>query len=343
MQTQAFDATRLQWPTNWSAVFERTAPLMLEIGFGNGQFLVALAKQNPQANILGIEISLPSIKKAEKKIKNQHLTHTRVIHGDARLAIWGSMEGQPLDHVFINFPDPWHKAAHHHRKLINDNFLHLLATRMPAGACLDIATDDAGYQDHITDCLERTPYFQSRTGRTSVTEDNERLRTKYELKALAEGRTCKYFKWARNEHSAENLFPTPKDLEMPHVILTSPLTLTEINERYKPQQYTAEMPIRFIRHYSSPEEQSLLVETHIVEEPLPQRVGLFVQQRQTEGEGHEYVLGLHELGFPRPTYGVHRAIAHLARWLMGLDGRTVIKHHNLSGGLSLEHGPNSHE
>ena len=258
---------------DWSAVFGRSAPLILEIGFGNAQFLVALAEQQPGANTLGIEISLPSIKKAEKKIKNQNLTNLQVIHGDARLSLWGGVEGEQLQQVYINFPDPWHKAAHHHRKLINDQFLHLLATRMPAGAKLEIATDDPGYQDHITECLERTPYFKSRIGRTYVTEDNERLRTKYELKALKEGRICKYFKWERNETTAGDAFPVPQELEMPHAILQTPLDVAEISGRFEPHENTSELPVRYIRHYLAPDGRTMLVETHIAEQPLPQRVG----------------------------------------------------------------------
>lgn len=341
MQIQAYDATKLDWPMAWTAVFQRSAPLILEIGFGNAQFLVALAKQQPEANVLGIEISLPSIKKAESKIKNQNLDNLRVVHGDARLTLWGGVDGAQLEQVYINFPDPWHKAAHHHRKLINDEFLELLASRMTAGAKLEIATDDAGYQDHITECLERTPYFKSCIGRTYVTEDNERLRTKYELKALKEGRVCKYFKWERNDQPAGDGYPIPQELEMPHAIIQTPLPLAALSERFVPHENTSELPVRYIRHYLAPDGRTMLVETHIAEQPLPQRVGLFIQERPNDelADGwQEYVIGLHELGFPRPTHGVHRAIAHLASWLVGLDGETVVKNHNLSGGLPLKSG-----
>ncbi|MBK8433687.1 MAG: tRNA (guanosine(46)-N7)-methyltransferase TrmB [Chloroflexi bacterium] len=327
---QAFDATRLNWPMDWTAVFGRSAPLFMEIGFGNAQFLIALAQRHPEANIIGVEISLPSIKKAERKAHNLGLTNVRVVHGDARLTLWGGMPPASLTRLYLNFPDPWHKAAHHERKLINGRFLHLLATRMVAGGLLEIATDDAGYQEHIAACLEATPYFTSTTGETFATEDNERLRTKYELKALAEGRTCHYYHWQRNETTAENLFPTPQEIPMPHAILQSPLSLAEMNERYTPQSYNDELPIRFIRLYESGRDRALLVETHVAEDPLPQRVALFIQGRTTP---NEYIIGLHEIGFPRPTVGIHHAIAHLARWVIGLDERTVVLHHNLASQL----------
>ena len=325
--TSALDASRLQWPMDWTAVFGRSAPLFVEIGFGNAQFLVALAQRHPEANVLGIEISLPSIKKAESKARHLGLPHVRVVHGDARLTLWGGMPLKGISRLYLNFPDPWHKAAHHERKLINGRFLHLLATRMASGGLLEIATDDAGYQAHIAETLAATPYFASRTGAIYATEDHERLRTKYELKALAEGRTCHYYHWQRNDTPAPNEFPIPQELPMPHVILRTPLSLAEINERYTPQNSNEALPIRFARLYESHRDRALLVETHVVEEPLPQRVGLFIQGR---AEPDEVLIGLHELGFPRPTYGIHCAIGRLAKWVASLDSRTEILHHNLA-------------
>lgn len=330
MKVNAYDASQLPWPTDWVKIFGRPAPLVVEIGFGNAQFLINLAQKEPHCNVLGVEISLPSIKKAESKVKNLGLNNVQVIHGDARVTLWGAIVPEGVQRLYLNFPDPWHKAGHHHRKLINDQFLHLLATRMPAGGRLEIATDDPGYQTHIAECLERTPYFASRTGRTYHTEDLERIRTKYELKALAEGRVCHYFHWERNQTAAPNIFPIPQEHTMPHSILTSPLTLAEMSQKYQEQSYHEPMPIRFLRQYTAPNQETLLIETHIVEEPMPQRVALFIEARPDE---QDYLIGLHELGFPRPTYGVHRAIAHLTRWVASLHEQTVIKHHNLQGGL----------
>ena len=331
---QAFDATRLDWPMNWSAVFGRTAPLFVEIGFGNAQFLIDLALQNPDADVIGVEISLPSIKKAEKKTVSNGLKNLRVIHGDSRLALWGGVDLGLLERVYINFPDPWHKAAHHHRKLINGRFLHLLATRMRPGGLLEIATDDPGYQEHITEALESTPFFASRTQATFEMEDLDRIRTKYELKALAEGRECHYYHWARNAVLAENIFIHPSELTMPHIIIETPLSLDEISHRYTNyESFAGDTPVRLLHMFQTTlmsdlreHRPALLVETHIAEDPMPQRVGLTIQQRPE----NKVIIGLHEIGFPRPTTGIHLAAAHLARWLLSLDERNKLKHHNLA-------------
>ncbi len=331
---QAFDATRLSWPMDWDAEFGRKAPLFIEIGFGNAQFLIDLAIRHPEANVIGVEISLPSIKKAEKKAQTNKLENIRVIHGDARLALWGGMPLNKLQRAYINFPDPWHKAAHHHRKLINGTFLHLLATRMAGDGILEIATDDPGYQEHITEVLESDQYFQSQGDKTFETEDLERIRTKYELKALAEGRECHYYHWERSPQAAENSFEYPEEIDMPHIMIQTPLSLDDISERYNnTHNYPGDTPVRHLQMFHTvvmdelrEHRPALLVETHIAEDPMPQRIGLTIQSRPDS----QVLIGLHEIGFPRPTKGIHLAAAHLARWVLSLDERNKLKHHNLA-------------
>jgi tRNA (guanine-N7-)-methyltransferase len=208
--------------------------------------------------------------------------------------------------------------------------LHLLATRLVPGGLLDIATDHPDYAPWIAERLERTPYFTSRRPTAFVTADNERLRTKYELIALEEGRTCHYFKWRRNEGTAVNIFLTPEELPMPHIIMTSPLSLAEIGQRFKPQHNTdGEVHVKLLEMYQSFYDQKLLVETYVKEEPLTQRVGLSVIRRQTG----ELVVGLHDVGFPRPTRGIQLAIAYLAQWIMQLDPETAVITNNLSDSI----------
>ena len=328
MRSPLLQVQTLPWPVNWAEVFDREAPLIVEIGFGSGHFLVDLAQKRPSANLLGIEISLPSIEKTERKVNAAALTNVRLLQSNARYVLQVLCQPQSVTEVYINFPDPWPKANHHHRRLINLDFLHLLATRMVVGGRLEIATDHADYAAVITDCLEATPYFTSRLSSTFVTEDSSRLRTKYEQIALGEGRTCHYYKWARNELPAPNRFPVPKELPMPHVVLHSPLGLDEIQARYGRWRVPAtECQISFMALFRAHEGEMLFVEVYLNEPPLAQRVGLAIRQR----EPGNYVIGLHELGFPKPTAGVHLAIGHLARWLLSQDEEAKILHHNLQG------------
>jgi hypothetical protein len=113
---------------------------------------------------------------------------------------------------------------------------------------------------------------------------------------------------------------------MPHVVLHSPLSLDEIQAQYGRWQFSAnDCHINFMELFRARAEEALFVETYIKEEPVTQRLGLTIRQR----EPGNYVISLHELGFPRPTLGVQRAIGQLAEWVLGLHEEARILHHNL--------------
>lgn len=312
------DSRRLPWPAPWEDLFGRRAPLWMEVGFGDGRILLALAKSHPEVNVAGVEISSPSLKKAARRVVQEDLQNVRLLHGNAPGVLWALCPPASVARVFVNFPDPWPKAAHHHRRLINDRFLHLLATRTTAGGHLDVATDHEAYARWMVERLERSPHFDSRLDVPFVTEEavdagsEERLRTKYEQIALAEGRSCRYFKWQRNDAPATNVFPIPPEMPMPHIIMHSPISLEELKEAFRPMSWVEDgEAVRLITLFESTEHEMLLIDTYVEEEPMSQRVGLTIRRR---GE-REIVLNVHELGFPRPTAGVHRAVHHLAHWL----------------------------
>lgn len=298
----------------------------MEIGFGNGEFLLNLATAYPDVNVLGVEISQPSLRKAARKARNRSLSNVRVLHATAQQVLWLLCRPQALNAVFINFPDPWPKAAHHHRRLIKERFLHLLATRTEPGAQLQIATDHAEYARVIAGELQASPYFGSDTTTPFVTEDGQRIHTKYERIALEEGRTCHYFHWQRNDVAAINAFPIPEEFSMPHVIVASSLSLQALQDRFEPATYTEEgLAVRFIGLFRSHEHQALLLDTYVEEEPLAQRIGITIRRRK-EGQ---FVLGLHEMGFPRSTEGVHGALDYLVQHLRTIDPDLRIVQSNL--------------
>ena len=320
------DIRRLPWPTPWPALFGREAPLLVEIGFGNGQFLLDLAATRPEADILGLEISQVSLRKAARKARVRNLDNVALLYGNALGALWALCRPQTLAEVYINFPDPWPKASHHHRRLIGERFLHLLATRMPSAATLDIATDHDEYAQVIEELLLASPHFESRLSSPFITAAETRIRTKYEQIALDEGRICRYFKWQRNQAPAVAAFPIPPEMPMPHVIIESPLSLDQIEERFVASTYSAAgRAVRFVGLLRARRGDFLLVDTYVEEDPISQRVGLTIRNR---GDG-QIILGLHELGFPRPTAGVHRALHTLSHSLLELDPAMRILNSNL--------------
>jgi tRNA (guanine-N7-)-methyltransferase len=226
----------------------------------------------------------------------------------------------------INFPDPWPKATHSGRRLISGSTLELLASRMSAGADLDIATDHADYGEWIATHLEASHHFESRLASTYVRDDPGRIQTKYERKGLAAGSRCYYFKWRRNSAVAPEGYSLVQELPMPHVIVSCPLTLPEIAEHFEQRQCAVNgISIRLIDLFSSLRRPSLIVDTYISEQPLSQRLMLEIYRRP---DGN-YLLRLQATGFPRATPGAHVAIECLADWLCGLHDEAQIVRHNL--------------
>jgi tRNA (guanine-N7-)-methyltransferase len=342
------DGRYLDQPQDWDALFGRKAPLIVEIGFGRGNHLIHLAQTYPDANVIGIEVSHPSLHKIRRKRRTAGLSNLIALYGSAPQILWFSVAPDTLSDVHINFPDPWPKEGHHNRRLFNPAFMDLLATRMKPGANLFAATDHPDYQPVVTACFEETEYFDSLLPTTFVTEDTTRFRTKYEMKALAEGRTCQYYKFVRNGLPAPDVYALPQELPMPHVVVRSPLTLDDIASRFEPaschddsaigqsgnrqsanrqsaNRPSAEIHVRLMKLYRAVDEPALLVETHITQEPQPQRVALKIRTR----EPGEYMLSLHELGFPRPTTGVHVAVRCLLGWLQSIDPDLHVVQSNL--------------
>lgn len=308
------EALRLPWPVPWHVLFQRPASLLVEIGFGSGQFLLDLASRRPDANVIGLEISQPSLRKTQRKLHMRQPANVLLVHADAVQAVWTLFAPGAISSVAINFPDPWPKAAHERRRLLNADFLLLLASRMHVHSALDIATDDAAYAEQVAAVLSSCSQFESRLSAPFVNEDHDRLRTKYEIRALQQGRSCFYFKWRRTEEpSHEEAYPIPRELPMPHVILRSRHgnvpALAELAATLEPVTHTAEWGIiRFISLYSARDEPQLLLDTYIDEPVMTQRLALVLRARTDDS----LVLSVHELGFPRATPGVHRAINRLA-------------------------------
>ena len=315
MSKEILHYARLPWPTPWQEFFGVEAPILLEIGFGGGQFLVDLAERRPHCNVLGLEISLPSLRRGAKKLKTSAVRNALVLQANSNAALWLLFKPQSISEVFINFPDPWPKANHHHRRLIDGKFLHLLGSRMRPEGLLEIATDHSDYATVIARCLEDSPYFDSRLDVPFVYDDSERLRTKYEKIALLAGRACHYFKWQRNKRRAPNEFPIPEEDIVPHVVISHPMNIDQIGGQFEPfYEAAGNTYIKYLDMYHSVQERLLLVEIYVNEEPFHQRVCLAIRARE-EGD---LVVGLHEVGFPRPTPGIHLAVHYLVEWLCSL-------------------------
>ncbi|HET9475758.1 MAG TPA: tRNA (guanosine(46)-N7)-methyltransferase TrmB [Steroidobacteraceae bacterium] len=128
-------------PLSLDALFGRQAPRTLEIGFGNGENLAALASAHPERDYFGIEVHRPGVGHLLMLAANHNLTNLRASSHDAVEVLREQISAGALDEVLVLFPDPWHKKRHHKRRLIQPPFVELVASRLASGGVLRLATD----------------------------------------------------------------------------------------------------------------------------------------------------------------------------------------------------------
>lgn len=131
------------------ALFGREAPVVLEIGFGNGLSMAEMAENQPELNFFGIEVHKPGVGSCLVQAKKRGLSNIRVSGDDAVLVLNQQIADGSLDRVQIFFPDPWHKKRHHKRRLIQPEFVKTLVAKLNVGGHIHVATDWENYAEHV--------------------------------------------------------------------------------------------------------------------------------------------------------------------------------------------------
>ena len=138
-------------------VFGRSAPKFLEIGFGMGETTAAIAQAHPQNDYLAIDVHTPGVGSLLKQIEESGLSNLRIIQHDAVEVLQRMLPPECLDGAHIFFPDPWPKARHHKRRLIQPQFIALLSERLKHGGYVHVATDWEEYAQQILQVLGNEP------------------------------------------------------------------------------------------------------------------------------------------------------------------------------------------
>ena len=165
--------------------------ISFEIGFGNGEHLIEMAKRNPNIGFIGCEPFENGVVTALSGIKNNQLENVRIYKGDAR-ELLNMINDNSIDRMYVLFPDPWRKKRHYKRRLISVDFLHFARKKLKSCSCVMIATDHEDYRNDILNHLHEV---------MAVFDENkifERpacfIGTKYERKALGKGIKCAYMR-----------------------------------------------------------------------------------------------------------------------------------------------------
>lgn len=180
-------------PIDLAAAFGRpkahpAARRCLEIGFGAGEVIGALAEANPHIDYLGIEVHRSGVGRLLLRAEQSTLANVRVISHDAVEVLAHSIQDAAFDEILVFFPDPWHKKRHHKRRLIDADFVALLADKMQPGGILRMATDWQDYAEQMLAVCNANARLESQSADgTYVVRPDFRPATRFERRGARLG------------------------------------------------------------------------------------------------------------------------------------------------------------
>ena len=337
VQRNVFEWRSAAWPVRWRDVFARDAPLVLEIGFGNGQFLVDQAVARPDRDHIGIELSWSGATRLFKRVRKANVENARALLINADVALRELFTTESLHEVFVNHPCPWPKARHIGRRLLQPEGLALLVDRMVPGARLTVVTDHAEYAEWLSDVLSSQDALASCHASIEVDSIPGRSPTKYQLKAMAQGIPIHYFEWKRERAPSgafDGLFASPPATSpMLSITLRGSLEPSDLFREFTPQVLRethdgVEVVVRLIAVYrreNSRDASAWMVEVLVQEDGLRQEFAVMT----TERRDGRVLIKLSGLGRPHPTHGVKRAIFGIAAWLRERHPELEVEHENV--------------
>nr|WP_324194506.1 tRNA (guanosine(46)-N7)-methyltransferase TrmB [Nocardia blacklockiae] len=193
-------------PLDAAAWFGRRAPLVVEIGCGTGTATAAMAQAEPQFDLIGIEVYKPGLAQLVQRVEREGIDNIRLLRGDAVDVLEHMIAEDSLTGVRVFFPDPWPKARHHKRRLLQPHTMALIASRLKPGGVLHVATDHAGYAEHIAEVGAAEPLLigmNEATGgdpeqfRATAPIGFDRPVTKFESKAHRAGSAITELIWGK--------------------------------------------------------------------------------------------------------------------------------------------------
>lgn len=174
-------------PLDFSELFNTDTPPILEIGFGMGHSLLQQALQSPKQPFMGIEVHAPGVGKLLNEIAKHDLKNLRIFKVNAIDVLEKAIPAASLSCVQLFFPDPWHKTKHHKRRLVQTEFVNLIAQKLKSGGLFHMATDWSDYADHMRSVLMDNPFFKAVDPTKLAALIEQRPKTKFENRGIRLG------------------------------------------------------------------------------------------------------------------------------------------------------------
>jgi len=175
----------LDEPARW---FAQDLPVVMEIGFGNGEALAAAAAADPARNYLGVEVHLPGVGHLLHILTGRDIDNVRILCADAVAVLRQSIASGSLDEVRLYFPDPWPKTKQKKRRIVQPDFIELVASRLKPGGHFHLATDWQQYARWMRKLIDPSPLFINSGGESGyVPKPDGRIETHFERRGLKLG------------------------------------------------------------------------------------------------------------------------------------------------------------
>jgi len=175
-------------PLDWDATFGGQGKRVVEIGFGMGDSLIAMAQAAPETQFIGIEVHKPGVGRLFAQMEALGLDNIRVYADDAVVVLRDCVADDSLDTLQVFFPDPWHKKRHHKRRLIQPDFIAMAIAKLRPGGTIHLATDWQPYADHMLDVMEAATGVMNTAGSGAFADrPSWRPETKFERRGAKRG------------------------------------------------------------------------------------------------------------------------------------------------------------
>jgi tRNA (guanine-N7-)-methyltransferase len=186
-------------PLDLDAAFGRRAPRVLEVGFGNGDTLVALAAASPEADFIGVEVHPPGVGHCLLAAEGAGLSNLRVVRHDAVEVLEHMIPAGSLDELLLYFPDPWPKKRHHKRRIVQPAFAALVASRLKPGGLFKLATDWEPYAAWMLEVLNASSGLENAAPDGGCVDRPGRTATRFERRGRRLGHEVFDIEYRRRE------------------------------------------------------------------------------------------------------------------------------------------------
>lgn len=319
----------LAFPIDWQKEFAASAPLHLEVGFGDGRFTLRRAKENPTEHFVGLEISSASLQRGWKKLRRERISNVRLIKVQAQFAVQHLFPPASLSSIVVNFPDPWPKEKHEKYRLLQDSFFRLAASRLKEGGSINLATDHPEYLAFAQAEGQKSGFYDL----VDAEPPQAVFETKYALKWKTQGKPLFYQVFRYNGQASQTYPILERPSIMPHALLQGDLPAsTQFEKQVLPygdgHVILHEALASFGSDDAEPSAESprdkWLVRATIDEPDFKQQLLIAIKRRSDQ----ELIVRLEPFGDPVITKTTRGAVHAVTEWLLSLGPSLKVMERN---------------